>query len=411
MAKKQKIEIELNANDKASKKMDKLEKRTKKLSKSMKALGAAAAIGAVAIVGITAKLVKMAAEEEAVTAITKVLVENQGRSWDELGAATDRYLKKLEKLTTFNDTDLQIAFNELIGVGLDYESALETMTAVTDLAAAKQIDLRTAAQLVGKAFVGQTGSLSRYGIVLEEGLEESEKFDAVLNLIANTMGGAAQAQAGTLEGQMRNLKNQLSNVAEAIGAELIPAITPLIAQFADSLPAALENAKGFIDDNAEALEALGDIGEATFDIMATSIEIFAKLFIKDFDDMGKSTVSLTDSLQLLADTLGFVATKVNELSTFISENRETFQTLAGIGFRGTLPGQILGAREQALGVAGGAARLGGEVIGELGGRLEGRANQEINVTAITTVTNPGPGDVSREVEQGIVDALASETAG
>lgn len=159
-----KIDILISARDQASKKLKKIQGLAGKMGKAFVAGGA---IAGVALVGLTAKMISMAAEEERVTAITKNLLQKQGVSWDEVGAKTDKYLKKLEALTSFNDTELQEAFNELISSGVDYKTALSAMTQVTDLAVAKNIDLKTSAQLLGKAYVGQTGSLSRYGIILD----------------------------------------------------------------------------------------------------------------------------------------------------------------------------------------------------------------------------------------------------
>lgn len=199
---------------------------------------AIAAAGVVAAAGFIAAAVKMAAEEEAVTATTATLLKKQGVMWSEVGAETDAYLKKLERLTTFNDTDLQLAFNAMLATGAEYNTAMESMTTVTGLAAATGMDLETAGKMVGRALQGDVSILKRYGI-------EATATKDVMQVMNERFGDGSQ-QADTFEGQMRNLKNQLSNVMEAIGVELLPVATDLMSVLADGAMFILPSAvKGF----------------------------------------------------------------------------------------------------------------------------------------------------------------------
>lgn len=199
---------------------------------------AIAAAGVVAAAGFIAAAVKMAAEEEAVTATTATLLKKQGVMWSEVGAETDAYLKKLERLTTFNDTDLQLAFNAMLATGTEYNTAMESMATVTGLAAATGMDLETAGKMVGRALQGDVSILKRYGI-------EATATKDVMQVMNERFGDGSQ-QADTFEGQMRNLKNQLSNVMEAIGVELLPVATDLMSVLADGAMFILPSAvKGF----------------------------------------------------------------------------------------------------------------------------------------------------------------------
>ena len=204
-----------------------------KSKKSLSGLkGAAVAAGpAIAIAGVAAGAaflaasVKMAAAEEAVTATTAAMLEKQGVMWSEVGKETDAYLKELEKLTTFNDTDLQEAFNAMLATGADYETAMASMETVTGLAAATGMDLAGAGKIVGRALNDDIEILGRYGIEATDGADAMK--------IMNERFGDGSQQADTFEGQMRNLKNQVSNVMEAIGSELLPVATDLMSILAD----------------------------------------------------------------------------------------------------------------------------------------------------------------------------------
>ena len=195
-----------------------------KMQKYGPAIGAAF-VGAAA--GFVAMSVKMAAAEEAVSRQTEALLKSQGMMWSTVSDELNLYMKDLERLTAYNDTDLQVAFNAMIAAGMSYTEAMENMNTVTSMSYSLNRDLNSMALLVGKAYNGQTGELSRYGIVLDETLDKSEKFAALQEHVANNFADAAE-RTDSLEGQMQTLNNEMSNFAEALGAELIPATTEFI---------------------------------------------------------------------------------------------------------------------------------------------------------------------------------------
>ncbi|MFH1605282.1 MAG: hypothetical protein ABIH03_15410 [Pseudomonadota bacterium] len=83
--------------------------------------------------------------------------------------------------------------------------------------------------LVGRAALGQTQMLTRYGIVLDESLGPQEKFNALLQIGAKSF-GLAQAETRTASGQLKQAKNALGDAAEKLGKTLIPAMTWLTKQ-------------------------------------------------------------------------------------------------------------------------------------------------------------------------------------
>lgn len=185
----------------------------------------AAFVGAAA--GFVTMSVKMAAAEEAVSRQTEALLKSQGLMWGSVSDELNLYMKDLERLTAYNDTDLQVAFNAMIAAGMTYTEAMENMNTVTSMSYSLNRDLNSMALLVGKAYNGQTGELSRYGIVLDESLDKTEKFAGLQKHVADNFADASE-RTDSLEGQIQTLNNEMSNFAEAMGAELIPATTEFI---------------------------------------------------------------------------------------------------------------------------------------------------------------------------------------
>lgn len=197
---------------------------TLKMQKNAPMIGAAFVAAAA---GFVAMSVKMAAAEEAVSRQTEALLKSQGLMWRAVDEDLNAYMKDLERLTAFNDTDLQQAFNTMLAAGMSYTDAMESMNTVTSMSFSLNRDLASMALLVGKAYNGQTGELSRYGIILDESLSKTEKFAGLQAYVADNMADAAE-RTDSLEGQMQTLNNEMSNFAEAMGAELIPATTGFV---------------------------------------------------------------------------------------------------------------------------------------------------------------------------------------
>ena len=117
-------------------------------------------------------------------------VENTGASWEEYAAAMEQAAASAARFGISDDKATN-ALQALTDVTGNAGKALDLLQTAEDLAAAKHMDLVTAAQLVGKAFDGNTQMLARYGIVLQQGATGAE---AVAEIQARFAG---QAEANT----------------------------------------------------------------------------------------------------------------------------------------------------------------------------------------------------------------------
>ena len=90
---------------------------------------------------------------------------------------------------------------------------------IIDFAKAKGVDLKTAFDLVGKANVGYTGTLSRYGIILDSTLSKTEKMIALEEHLGKYRGTAA-ALTATYAGKTELLAANHGDLQEAMGNTL-----------------------------------------------------------------------------------------------------------------------------------------------------------------------------------------------
>lgn len=116
---------------------------------------------------------------------------------------------------------------------LSGDTLKRTTEAALDMSAALGQNAEAIGILLGKAAAGETGSLSRYGIIIDQTLPKSEKFAAVLEKIEQLFGGTAAATVNTYAGAVGQMKNAFSELAEAIGNFVIPSLTQMAQKATD----------------------------------------------------------------------------------------------------------------------------------------------------------------------------------
>jgi hypothetical protein len=140
-------------------------------------------------------------------------------------AARDDYdalAKQFQRTTVFEDDLISSMQTLLVQVGNVMPSQMgRALTAATDLASGLGIDLEQATTLVAKAFAGNTESLGRYGINIDEARFKTEGATYVLDEIQKRFGGQAQAELDTYAGKVKQMANAWGDVKEGIGRLIV----------------------------------------------------------------------------------------------------------------------------------------------------------------------------------------------
>lgn len=192
---------------------DKMEKTLQKVSMAMVAAGAAIA----AALGVAVK----AAEEQriGIERLESTLL-NVGVAYGEVREELEANIAAMQRKTGVGDSEQRDALNSLIITTNDYKRALELLPLAIDLAAAKEMDLKTASELVGRVAEGNTTILTRYGMQLEEGATAAE----ALAMLQERVGGTAEAMASPID----IAKAAVGDLGEAIGDVLLPKFNELL---------------------------------------------------------------------------------------------------------------------------------------------------------------------------------------
>ena len=132
----------------------------------------------------------------------------------------------------------------LLRMGVAKDVFPQATKAILDASAALGTDLHTTAQMVGKTLVAPGEGLMRLKAIGATFTDSQEKMiknlvatgkaaeaqKVILDALAKTTEGAAEAKAKTLSGQLTILRNHLLEVAEGVGTQLLPIFENLAKQ-------------------------------------------------------------------------------------------------------------------------------------------------------------------------------------
>lgn len=214
--------------DAAVKSIEDAEKKIKNVSDGFKTAGIALTAFAAGGVILIRDLVKSISAQELAEAKLSNALKQVGIYTEQVNKQYLEYANNLQKTTKYSDDAVIAAESLLTQLGVMPDMMNEALKATTNLSSALGMDLQSAATLVGKAAAGQVQMFSRYGVVLDDTKVKSEGLSYVLGEINKKFGGAAVAEANTFTGQIERLINQIDDLKEILGKELLPTISKFI---------------------------------------------------------------------------------------------------------------------------------------------------------------------------------------
>ena len=99
---------------------------------------------------------------------------------------------------------------------------------IVDFAAAKQMNLAAAADLVGKSIGSSTNALTRYGIEITGAVGSTERTETAMRNMAKQVDGAAQSIGAVGSGPAIQLEMALGDITEGLGKSITEGINPFI---------------------------------------------------------------------------------------------------------------------------------------------------------------------------------------
>lgn len=255
----------------------------------------AGGLGLRALVNVFRSVTRAAAEQESAVRSLDAALLPLGDAAAGVSQRLQEQAAALQKVTTAGDETI-IKGQALIASFTKNEEEIKLATAAAlDLSAAVGVELSAAFLLMGKAAAGETTTLSRYGIILGEGIPQSEKFAAALALVNEQFGGRAQEQAKTYAGVMAQISNAFGDLKEQVGASLTENA---------KVTAQLQRLKEILEDEGT-VESVGNLAANFVALSVGAVEAAnaIKTFIGPMDQAVNAQIQQTESVQALNEAI------------------------------------------------------------------------------------------------------------
>ncbi len=216
------VNIKLGANIKDfESKMRKAQKSFKRTSRNLKKIGKAMTISlTLPLAAFAAASVKaFDTQAKAEASLRTALGENENAFKSLIEQA-----KELQEITLFGDEETLAAQTMLATMGLEEEAIKRLTPLIQDMATAKGMNLKAAADLVAKSVGSSTNALSRYGIQIEGAVGSTERLDSAVEALSGQFKGQARAAAEAGTGGIKQLQNAFGDFMEQIGKAILPSL-------------------------------------------------------------------------------------------------------------------------------------------------------------------------------------------
>jgi hypothetical protein len=286
-----------------------------KLEKFGKVAAAAFAAAAAAAAAYAVKLavdgVKAAIEDEAAQLrLANALKNVTGATQAQISAVEEQILKT-SLATGVADDQLRPALQRLATATGSVTESQDLLNLALDISAATGKSVEAVSNALGKAYEGNTGSLTRLGVGLSAAEIKTLGLEGTVKQLAQTFGGAATVQANTFEGQIARLKVGFDEAKESVGAALLPTLQKLLDYFINTV------IPKFIEFKDAALKPVTDAIARNKD----SLTILYN-FIKDFvvpvliNNLGAALSFIGKVAGGVLDVIGFVVNGIKSAVNF-----------------------------------------------------------------------------------------------
>jgi len=230
------------------------------------------AFSAKEVVNFTKESINAFAETERSAVVLNNTLKNFGVS-DEGIKSIEETVDRLEKLTSFDDSQIRSALsNAVIKLG-DVNLAMKTVEVGMEVARARNIDLNDAVQRLSLGLLGNSRGLKDLGINIKDfgdnaQLTAEQKLE-ILNTVLGKVQGSVDKFNESTAGGMEKAKTSFENFKEAIGRELAPAVKDVTDATTTMLDKITDAMNKSIDATEKMREKVADLGAEAYTVVDT----------------------------------------------------------------------------------------------------------------------------------------------
>ena len=192
---------------------------------------------------------------------------------DEGIKSIEETVNRLEKLTSFDDSQIRSALsNAVIKLG-DVNLAMKTVEVAMEVARARNLDLNDAVQRLSLGLLGNARGLKDLGINIKDfgdnaQLTAEQKLD-ILNTVLGKVQGSVDKFNESTAGGMEKAKTSFENFKEAIGRELAPMVKDVTDATVTMLDKITDAMNKSVDATEKMQKEVADLGAEAYTVIDT----------------------------------------------------------------------------------------------------------------------------------------------
>jgi len=218
------------------------------------------AIAGAAITAVTGVLTANAAEAETSFKKLDIQARNVGIDIGKHQKQLGDFVKEITRSTIWGEEEIFDFIRGILPYTRDFEKSLEATRIAADMVAQGITDKAGAVRQVGLVYEGIYTMIGRYVPMLREeenqtlkNLKGEEKLTYALGVLRNMYGGISRIEAKTFSGIIVQIKNEIGELAEAIGVPMLPKLK----EYASRIKEAVISIREWISNHEELAKTVG----------------------------------------------------------------------------------------------------------------------------------------------------------
>jgi phage-related minor tail protein len=172
---------------------------------------------------------KAAAEEgQQMETLATVIRNKIPNATQEAIDANEEWITSTQNATATADSDLRDLEQRFLASGASIEESQKRVAQALDISAATGKDLDGVVSAMIKGAQGSTGAFAKLGVATKTASGQAKTFDEIMQDLAVHQGTAAE-KADTTAGRVETMQLKMADLAESIGAVLLPVLDKLVA--------------------------------------------------------------------------------------------------------------------------------------------------------------------------------------
>lgn len=202
-------------------------------------LGVGTAAAAAFAVKIGVDSVRAAMEDEQSVDKLATTLRNLGLAHEDAGV--EKFIDDMQFSSMFADNDLRPAYDRLVRSTKNVGEAQRALQIAMDIAQAKGRSVTQVADVLGKAYDGNTNALGRLGVGISKTMLKSGDLEAITRELSRLFQGQAAAGVENLSGKFKLLQTGIDELEESAGYGFIEGFFTSFENGTDSIDPAVKS--------------------------------------------------------------------------------------------------------------------------------------------------------------------------